>query len=378
MRKLFPFFSLLFVLALTACQEQQQLPESVAKFVSFEGVNSDGRLFLDSLFGIVDSTMRYWIDTGPAGAECVLLEAQEDFNGDGLTDALVTDVQACGGNAIGNSFFFVTYTGDGRFTLSNSFGTNVYDDPEIKEWEGMKAVVIMESNYDQWSETYENVEERYVLVDTFAVRAEWPDDVTPMPTISVEEWQKQEEMADFGEDTLEYEEPDESSGIEIYDDLYSGKCSWYCGGDVQRVEASSCCEAKDSTYDASHAHDFDHESVWAPKGKGIGESLVYHFTGGCPRITTVKILNGDVKNEKAWKASARVKMIKMYFNDKPYALLALQDSRTLQCFNVGIVGFNDSEAPDWTLRFEIMDVYEGAKNASPVISELYFDGIDVH
>ena len=347
--------------------------------VSYVGVNSDGRLFLDSLFGLVDSTERYWINTEPAAAECMLLTAQEDFNGDGQTDALVTNVQACGGNAVGNSFFFVTYVGDGQFALSNSFGSNVYDDPSIETWEGMKSVVITESSFDEWTEEYESHVERYVLVDTFALRAVTPESVSPMPTISLDEWSKLEEMEDMGE---EVEMSDEDSikylGCDIFDDLYSSHCSWYCGGEVLQVTASSCRQDADSTYDAGHAHDFSHEQVWAPEGKGIGESLVYHFAGSCPRITTVKILNGDVVSDEAWQASARVKMIKMYINDKPYALLALQDSRTLQCFNVGIVGFHDAEAPNWTLRFEILETYPGKKQDAPVISELYFDGIDVH
>ena len=49
----------------------------VPSVVSYVGVNSNGRLFLDSLFGLVDSTERYWINTEPAAAECMLLTAQD-------------------------------------------------------------------------------------------------------------------------------------------------------------------------------------------------------------------------------------------------------------------------------------------------------------
>lgn len=360
------------VVSLMACNTHPQA-------VNYVGVYSDGSLFIDSLFGIIDSTERYWIDTERAGAACILLETQQDFNGDGQTDALITHVQACGGNAVGNAFFFVSYIGDGKFALSNSFGTNVYDDPRIETWEGMKAVVITESSFDEWTEEYESHDERYVLIDSFAVRAVSPKSVTPMPTISLEEWAKTDDMEDVGEEVvMSQEDSIKYAGCDIFDDLYSGHCSWYCGGEVQEITTSSCRVDADSTFDSSHAHDFNHEKVWSPEGEGIGESLVYHFAGACPRITTVKILNGDVKSDEAWQASSRAKMIKMYVNDKPYALLALEDSRSRQCFDVGIVGFHDMKAPDWTLRFEVMDVYPGAKNRSLVISELYFDGIDVH
>jgi hypothetical protein len=43
-----------------------------------------------------------------------------------------------------------------------------------------------------------------------------------------------------------------------------------------------------------------------------------------------------------------------------------------------VLGPHDAEAPNWTLRFEILDVYPGEKYTDTVISELYFDGIDVH
>ena len=36
------------------------------------------------------------------------------------------------------------------------------------------------------------------------------------------------------------------------------------------------------------------------------------------------------------------------------------------------------DTPNWTLRFEILEVYEGDKYDDTVISELFFDGIDVH
>ena len=60
------------------------------------------------------------------------------------------------------------------------------------------------------------------------------------------------------------------------------------------------------------------------------------------------------------------------------AILELEDSRTLQCFDVGLLGYNDKNAANWTLKFEILDVYPGEKYEDTAISELYFDGVDVH
>jgi hypothetical protein len=203
-----------------------------------------------------------------------------------------------------------------------------------------------------------------------------PKFVTPMPKISKAEWERLYEKEDF--DEMDYDEK-KYGDLSIYDDLYSGKCSWYCGGEVKKVTASSCLAPQGKfTYAGKNAHDFSHESVWATKGKGVGQSLTYTFEGKCPRITAVKILNGHVKTENAWRANSRVKRLRMYYNGKPYAILELQDSRSMQYFPVGTLGYHDPKKPNWTLKFEILDVYPGDKYGDTVISELYFDGIDVH
>ena len=90
------------------------------------------------------------------------------------------------------------------------------------------------------------------------------------------------------------------------------------------------------------------------------------------------ILNGYTKTEKDWSDNGRVKRLRMYYNGRPYAILELEETRDLQSFDVGILGYNDASAPDWTLKFEILDTYPGDKNSDTVITELYFDGIDVH
>ena len=203
-----------------------------------------------------------------------------------------------------------------------------------------------------------------------------PSQVIQMPSITKEKWATLMEQVDRGEtniDDIKY------GDLTVYNDLYSESCSWYCGGDVKQLTASGChARAGRLSYEGKNAHDFNHESVWATNGDGIGQSLTYTFAGECPRITTVKILNGYVKDETSWRNNSRVKRLRMFYNGKPYAELALEDSRTLQCFEVGTLGYHDSKKSDWTLRFEILDVYSGAKYKDAVIAELYFDGIDVH
>ena len=58
----------------------------------------------------------------------------------------------------------------------------------------------------------------------------------------------------------------------------------------------------------------------------------------------------------------------------------MEDTRCIQFFEIGTVGYgpHTTDKDPWTLKFEILDVYPGEKYDDTVISELYFDGIDVH
>lgn len=103
---------------------------------------------------------------------CFEIVEQEDFDGDDITEALIEDIQACGGNAIGDSFFFVCYSGGGYFSISNSFGINVWETPIIETWNGTKSVVIFDTNEGLNQDKDYLVKERYILRQGKAVRVE--------------------------------------------------------------------------------------------------------------------------------------------------------------------------------------------------------------
>ena len=159
--------------------------------------------------------------------------------------------------------------------------------------------------------------------------------------------------------------------------FYSPGCSWYCGGIIDTVTASSSFTEE---FIATNTHDFRITTVWVEgvKGDGVGEYITYHFPGNCPRITGVSIHNGFVKDKKLWKKYGRVKKLLMYYNDEPYAILNLKDTRDCQNFKIGILGNEIKEGtPAWSVKFEILEVYPG-RNHNTAITEIYFDGIDVH
>lgn len=208
-----------------------------------------------------------------------------------------------------------------------------------------------------------------------------PSKILDAPIMSYEDYMRAENDMAFNDSLRQASIDLESSAV--FWDLYSPACSWYCGGVISSVTASSCLAPHGKiNYEAENAHDFNHESAWAEgvNGDGIGEYLVYEFPGNCPRVTAVKILNGHEKSEKTWRANNRVKRLKIYYNNEEYAILELEDTRCLQRFEIGIVGNGPmaTDADPWTLKFEILDVYKGDRYDDTVISELYFDGTDVH
>lgn len=175
---------------------------------------------------------------------------------------------------------------------------------------------------------------------------------------------------------------------EGYWEVVGNGCSWYCGGGLDTITATSHLMPHNKiSYSPRNIHDLSYKTAWIEgvPGYGIGESVTFHFPPQSPRITEIIVVNGYVKSLRTWKQNSRVKKLKMHLNEKPFAILHLADSRQKQHFRFPPIGYNDredydklSEAPWWTIRFEIMEVYEGDKYDDTAITEIYFDGIDVH
>lgn len=177
----------------------------------------------------------------------------------------------------------------------------------------------------------------------------------------------------------EAEESHAEDGEDFFDITGNG-CSWYCGGEVTAVRASSELMPQGKlTYLATNAHDDSLATAWVEgkEGAGIGEWIEYELPPQEPRITTIRIFNGMVKSEKLWKANSRIKELKLTVNRRPYATLRLEDTPAQQNFEMGVIEPPDPTKP-LVLRFTIMSVYPGEKHADTCLAELYFDGVGVH
>ena len=170
-----------------------------------------------------------------------------------------------------------------------------------------------------------------------------------------------------------YTVEDDDGSNPLFTDLYSGAPTWYVGGLVRNIVASSALKSQGSAnYKAANIHDFNHETAWVEgvKDYGVGEWIEYQGVSG-NEIYGIKILNGYVKSDKAWSENARVKRLKVYCDGTPVCILELENSRSLQSFNVKNL-FDEQGVK--TFKFEILEVYPGTKYKDTVISEIYFDG----
>jgi hypothetical protein len=157
-------------------------------------------------------------------------------------------------------------------------------------------------------------------------------------------------------------------------------CSWYCGGGPYKVTSSSYLkEQGKSTYLPDNLHDFDLFTAWVPdtKEEVIGKKVNFHFKPFTPRVNEVTIYNGYIKNKELWQANSRAKKLKLYINNKPYANLELQDVTASQSFKIDPIQSTDS-TKDLVLTFEVIEIYKGTKYDDLAISEINFDGLDVH
>ena len=156
--------------------------------------------------------------------------------------------------------------------------------------------------------------------------------------------------------------------------------NWYdYGGPYKVTASSSLAEYKNISYAAENAHDLNYKTAWVEgkKDYGKGEYLTYYFKHDSPRVTQVIVINGYVKTDKAWKENSRIKKMKMYVNDLPYAVLNLKDTKAEQIFSFEPLG-KRKDGKELILKFEILEIYKGEKYSDTALTEVYFQGIDVY
>jgi hypothetical protein len=137
-----------------------------------------------------------------------------------------------------------------------------------------------------------------------------------------------------------------------------------CTEAPQKTKASSALAAQGlANYSASNLNDWDPRTAWV-EGKsdyGIGEYFEVDLPLGGYGIG---IFNGYQKSQEAWKNNSRVKKFKVYGDGKLLCFVVLKDLMGYQEFSI------PSDVNYSVYRFEIAEVYPGAKWKDVAISEI--------
>lgn len=161
-----------------------------------------------------------------------------------------------------------------------------------------------------------------------------------------------------------------------------------------KIKASSTLE-NNQIYSANNLYDNSFKTVWSEgnKGYGVNEYFEYYlnnkklydinnqnngFTennGKMTIINEVRLFNGYVKSKKLYKENSRIKKIKMYVDNKPWAVLEVADTTSQQIFKIPEINYlkikntNNYDA-DLIIKFEIKEVYPGEKYKDTCLTEL--------
>ncbi|MBF6596612.1 MAG: hypothetical protein ITF98_00075 [Fermentimonas sp.] len=201
-------------------------------------------------------------------------------------------------------------------------------------------------------------------------------------------WQKAlDQLSKINSGDIDYEKLSKKDRIMVdslemgYGPMTQGAgCSWYCGGGPYKITSSSYLKHEGKiTYLPDNIHDFDLFTAWVPDNSNgvIGKKINFHFKPFSPRINEIIIWNGYIKNSELWKANSRVAKFKMLVNGKPTAILELKDVNKTLSFKINPIQSTDS-TKDLILTLEILEVYKGTKYDDVAVSEINFDGLDVH
>ena len=130
------------------------------------------------------------------------------------------------------------------------------------------------------------------------------------------------------------------------------------------------------SYEGRNLKDNNLLTAWIPNNEnsGIGEKITFYFKRNNPRVNTISIFNGYLRNKHLWSQNSRVKTMRMYVNNKEFAILHLKDVPASHSFIFEPLQSKDN---DLVITLEIVEIYKGTKWNDVAISEITFDGLDV-
>ena len=162
-----------------------------------------------------------------------------------------------------------------------------------------------------------------------------------------------------------------------------GDCSIYCAieNTFTVTSSSSLTSEGKNSYQASNIDDYNLHTAWVEgvEGSGINEWVEFRFDpknwqDSKLEIDGLFLYNGYRKSPKSWKENARIKQLKVSINGNDFKLLELHDAVNQQSISFEPIALSTLQ----TIRFTILEVYEGEKYQDTALSELRLSGKHHH
>jgi hypothetical protein len=158
--------------------------------------------------------------------------------------------------------------------------------------------------------------------------------------------------------------------------------------------SSSLIALGENSYSVKKIIDYDLNTAWVEGDTSYGIGEYFEFTFDFPENTgyagayqfygICNLFNGYCKSEKLWEANSRVKKLKVYYNNQFVCYVELCDTWRFQSFDIGkyFINRRDNKYMNAnyeikngdTLKFEIIEVFEGSKYKDVAISEFLCEG----
>ncbi len=141
------------------------------------------------------------------------------------------------------------------------------------------------------------------------------------------------------------------------------------------VEVSNAKGKKVADY---ATNDSSAETAWIDESPGgsIGTKLVFRFPQKLAaelRETPfygIDFASGNLKSEELWKQYARIKRVRLFYNNQPLYDLIFKDTRRWQKFNFDDILIK----PGDQMTLEILEVYPGSRDQHAAVTEIVLQG----
>ena len=139
-----------------------------------------------------------------------------------------------------------------------------------------------------------------------------------------------------------------------------------------KLSSSSHLGSDTISYAVDNVFDVSYKTAWIEgvRGNGIGEFIVLEIPSDLP-ITSLVFVGGFARSKELWNDHSRPKAVEMSVNNKPFAILNLQDVRQEQCFKFDKNDWSQFSTDTWVIKFKIIDVYKGNRQDRTAITAIY-------